>query len=534
MKLITRIKNMTKKKKIAAIIGAVLVVSIAGAGVYKSLAKPSADETYLTDTVFVEKQDLSQTLTISGQVESLSKEAVTSQVADAKVLKLNVKVGDRVKAGDVIAVLDDTSVKQQLENADRSLNNSEIKSQMSIASAQRSYNALSDDTKVADERAQASINEAAGDLDTATAEYNEALSDYEWAKAHYAQAKSEYDAEVAKDGIADLINKRTALRKPYQEAGEKDADFAARYQAYTAEKDRLDYQLFDVDARKAILDNAEKLRDEKKATFTTKEAALKSAQSAYTKANESKYDLDTSNGNSLLDRADSIKSAKLDAEDAAITGQQDVDKIENLLEQCTVTAPIDGIVTSVGVKTGEIYKGTEIAVIQDDSGFTIAANVDQYDIGKILSGMPTVIRTDATGDKEMSGEIIFVSPTPVGSDSQTASSAAASTSVEYRVESTLKDPDPLLRIGMTAKIMITLNEAKDALVVPDNCIQSDEDGESYVEVKDGEDSRIVYVTEGIKNDYYTQIISDEIEEGMEIVVPAIDDMGDMDGYGMFY
>lgn len=47
-------------------------------------------------------------------------------------------------------------------------------------------------------------------------------------------------------------------------------------------------------------------------------------------------------------------------------------------------------------------------VIQDNSSFIVEASVDEYDIADISKGMSVVIKTDATGDQELDGEVIYV------------------------------------------------------------------------------------------------------------------------------
>ena len=81
-------------------------------------------------------------------------------------------------------------------------------------------------------------------------------------------------------------------------------------------------------------------------------------------------------------------------------------------------------------------------------------SVDEYDIPDIAKGMEAVIKTDATGDEEMSGTVTFVAPTPTtttASSSSGSSSSSSSSSSGYAVEVTITNPSERLRLGMTAK-----------------------------------------------------------------------------------
>nr|MCR5625400.1 efflux RND transporter periplasmic adaptor subunit [Lachnospiraceae bacterium] len=76
-------------------------------------------------------------------------------------------------------------------------------------------------------------------------------------------------------------------------------------------------------------------------------------------------------------------------------------------------------------------------------------------------------------------------------------------------------------LGMRVKLSIICQEHKDALVVPENCIQTNANGEPYVEVKNASKTRI-HIEVIMKTDYYTEIKGDGLEDGMQLVVPAVE------------
>ena len=139
------------------------------------------------------------------------------------------------------------------------------------------------------------------------------------------------------------------------------------------------------------------------------------------------------------------------------------------------------------------------------------------------------------GDEVLEGEVTYVAPTgttgqTMGSDSGTAS---------YEIQITLNEPQDKLRAGMTASVSIALEESRNALAVPYDCVQTNAGGDSVIYVDDNGEKKEVKVTTGIETDYYTEVISDELSEGMTVYLSTplqqstgqsgSDDTGSQDG-----
>ena len=192
-----------------------------------------------------------------------------------------------------------------------------------------------------------------------------------------------------------------------------------------------------------------------------------------------------------------------------------MEKYEKQLKECTITAPADGIVTAIDLKEGAVYSGSESLIIQNNENYKISGAVDQYDIGKIKNGMSVLATVGTSTDTAMTGKLTFISPTP---KTTTSSAGVTETSSDYNIEASIENPQSTLRIGMTVKLVITLEEKKGALVVPDSCVQTADDGSYYIEVADDEsdlqNTRKVTVTYGMKTDYYVEITGKNVKEGM--------------------
>ena len=74
---------------------------------------------------------------------------------------------------------------------------------------------------------------------------------------------------------------------------------------------------------------------------------------------------------------------------------------------------------------------------------------------------------------------------------------------------------------MTAKLDIITAEKSDVLAVPDNCIITEADGSSYINVStDGKNSEKIAVDTGISDDYYTEISGSGITVNTKVIVPS--------------
>ena len=121
--------------------------------------------------------------------------------------------------------------------------------------------------------------------------------------------------------------------------------------------------------------------------------------------------LDSANDNyaSVLKNTDrSVASAQntVDMQKYQTSTTRDLkDQLEQLQKQladCTLSAPIGGVVTAVNVSVGDKNTaGTTMITIEDTSSLKVIVNVEEADILKIQEGMPATVSTDATGDEEI-------------------------------------------------------------------------------------------------------------------------------------
>lgn len=379
------------------------------------------------------------------------------------------------------------------------------------------------DLEEALEEAQESLSEAEEDLAKSISKANKQLSE---AQSTYNSEKTKLAKKVseAKSDLSDLKSQISSVKKKIKNAKDNQT------------KTQLQEQL------------------------TKLQEQLTQAESAYEQAVENQESTNKQNLSNVENTSDSVDEATSNGNRSVKEAQKQVDQAQENLESCVVKATISGTVTALGVEAGDTYSGGTIAQIDDTSSFTVTTSVDEYDISKIEKGQRVVILTEATDEDELEGEITFVSPTTGSSSSQSDGMAGSETSSGYEVDIKITTSDERLRIGLTAKCSIILEEADDVFAVPYDAIHEDQSGNSVIYVKDGTSKnelstentqgsdnmqqnnssyKEVQVTKGMESDYYVEISGSDLTEGMEVIIPtdatstSIDDSSSNDFSSMF-
>lgn len=374
---------------------------------------------------------------------------------------------------------------------------------------------------------EANVGETEKNLSTASENYERAVSAYESISKEDESKREELAAAVAQ------MEEKKNLRDQAQAARDQ---AAAEQGRLTGELNEIqtslnsakeEYQKAAADAaakaeRKAALENAAAAAKEEAAA---KEGAIRqsgsgafSAQSEYKRALQQEQDAIRNTKKALEEQKDSLAGLTVGEAVGNLQEKIDIRKYERQIEECIIKAPVDGMVTSVGIKEGDSYKGGEIVTIQSPDSYIITAVVDQYDISNIKTGMQAVIETEVMGEEKMTGELKSISPVPklVQTEKGTGTDAGKS---EYPIEVSIHNPGEKLRFGMTTKTSIVENAVKDAWVVPYTCVLSDGNGKNFIQAAEGETVKKIEVKKGLETDYYVQILGEGLKEGIQIIVP---------------
>ena len=185
------------------------------------------------------------------------------------------------------------------------------------------------------------------------------------------------------------------------------------------------------------------------------------------------------------------------------------------LKDTKVMAPIDGIVTTRNVQTGQIISsgisnvggGTTVMTISDLTRLFILAAVDESDIGRIEVDQPAVITADAFPQKKFEGKVVRIATRGV-----TVSNVVT---FEVKIE-VISENKIFLKPEMTANIEIISAQRDNVLTVAREAIVRKR-GKRIVQVvqKDGStEDRTVEV--GISDDVKTEVIAG-LKEGETVV-----------------
>ena len=181
-----------KHKRLFAL--AFVMIIGAGIGIHARMKTNASNTEPVMNTETVQKQDLRKSITLNGTIASMEKATLTSELTDTYIKQLTVKVGDHVTKGQVLAVLDTTSLEKQLKAAKMALENSKSKGEMSIVAANRSLDN-------AEQSMQSQASQGAQELQNTTDKMNQNNVDLQNAQldiASYVTKEAELQAEIDK------------------------------------------------------------------------------------------------------------------------------------------------------------------------------------------------------------------------------------------------------------------------------------------------------------------------------------------------
>ena len=211
--------------------------------------------------------------------------------------------------------------------------------------------------------------------------------------------------------------------------------------------------------------------------------------------------------------------ARLERENALVR----VASLEEVLRQATIAAPIAGVVLQPDSNDGDtgttlgkgqvVGHGERLLTIGDVDGLAVVGSVDEVDVTKVRVGQEVTIRGDAFPDLELAGSVARVS--------RQAQLGQRSSTPTFEIVAAIEPlPDTArqrLRLGMSARIEVVVEDKPDALLVPIAAVDL-RGGGAWLRVKDGDEAvREVRVTPGLTTLTDVEII-DGLAIGDEVVV----------------
>ncbi|MES2135066.1 MAG: efflux RND transporter periplasmic adaptor subunit [Patescibacteria group bacterium] len=540
-------KQWAMKHKFISVV--LLVVALGGAWWAYGLATTASAETRYVLSV-VGRGTVISSVSASGQVSSSNQLDIQAKVS-GEILSVNVTPGQKVYAGQMIAIIDPTSAEKAVRDAEANLESAQISleklqkpaSALTVTQAQNALTNAEDALVKLYSDSNTDVVNAFLDLPGIITNLEDILTGTDacgggqWNVDCYTNAMSGYDSEVE-------AYSRTAQN-----------DYTAAKKAY--ESAFVDYQALGTTADNASIEKA------LSKAYTAVQSASKAVKSANAfiqlyedtlethnripaaAAGAALDELSTFTGqlnshfSSLLSDTNSLKQDKQNivekqqslAETMAGTDSLDlrssklsVTKAQNSLEDAKTTladyyvrAPFAGTIAAVDAKKYETASGVLATLITTQKIAELSLN--EVDAAKVKLGNKATLTFDALEDLTLTGEVVEIDT--IGAVEQGV--------VSYSLKIAFDSQDERIKSGMTVNSSIQTAVKQDVLTVPTSAVKT-QNGVSYVQVFDpalgdtggtqGVISKIppqqVMVEVGISDDTTVEILSG-LTEGQQIV-----------------
>lgn len=516
--MIERIKRLPKG---IFVIVLVTVLAVGGAIVYRASGATGASAANVTysEVVNVRQGSVSSSVSVVGQLEAVQSADLyfDKMTSSTKLLTLQVKAGNVVTAGQVLATIDPVTYQQAVDQAESNLQSAQEK----LADLQEPATAVEiAKADVAIAQAETDVRQAQLALanvakpDNSTwenalklAELNLQIAQLQSDLAqHDSTAKTERDLLYAVDWHARKISDLQDLVAHGQANLEQTNQVATEEEALA--KATADLAVAQV-KRQASLATASANLAAAKEALKSAQADLATAQAGGATLTEAKARLTVQSAEVALATAKSNKADLVAGADAVTlaAAKADVDKkrlsladAQTALAATKLTAPFAGKALQTNATVGNVIgASTKILTMADLATLQVSASVDETTIKKLTQGQPATVTFDALAGTTITGTVGEI---PLQGTLQNSV-------MVYQVPVTLPGADKLpLLVGMTANVRIQSGSAQNALLVPATAITRSSSG--YTVMKVGADGTAASATSaqveiGISSGTYTQI-----------------------------
>jgi HlyD family secretion protein len=487
------------KRNTLYVVAAVVLVAVA-AGVIWQLRQRSTQSTEDVRSAAVERGDMVVAVSAAGNIEPETRVQLAFETS-GQVVEVPVEVGDRVKAGDVLARLDTQRSELQVDQATADLASAEAQLGRLKAGAQaEEVQAANANVRAA----EANLNAAAAERDQATAGAGDAqiaAAEADLAAALTQQKKAEDFHDVTMKCRTIEIPAGKVVRLPNGQVitvTESIQETICPLLGVPEEQAR--YQL---EAADESLEAARARLEETKAGATTSQLHAAESNVAAAAAN---LDAAQAQRDLLLE---GVTAEQIAGAEALVTqAQASLKQAELAVDRATLTAPFDGIVAAVNIAAGEqASAGMPAATLVDSSIFHVIIAVDELEIAKLAEGQAARLTLDALPDTVVSGTVTHIAE----------AAAVDSGIVTYDVRIDLAPTEGPVRADMTANATIVVEELNDVLQVPTWVVRVDSDtGQTYVHRLVGDQPERVDVQLGARYEGAAEVL-DGLSEGDVVV-----------------
>jgi HlyD family secretion protein len=504
---------MSKAVRIIAIL--IVILALAGAGfMFRQRQQAEAEADVAPATVPVSRGDIQELVSATGNVAA-DRQTTLTFASSGTIEEVLVEKGQEVQAGDVLAALDTSSLEWQIARSEAALATAlsrleqaqQPASESDLASAQAALdNAQANYENVKDGAPDADLASAQAGLDSAQANLKKvkdgptkddlaaAQAALDTAQAQVRQAQAAYDRVKYVPDIAqrqESLNLENAtIQLEQAQANYNNASKGATASEIAA----AEAQVAQAEAQiAALLDQPS-------------ESALAAAQAQIVQAEASLA--------ALLDRprAEDVAVSQAQVDEATVALAQ----AEAQLEDATIVAPFAGAILSVQIREGEWGSpGAPAIVMAATEPLILEANIDEIDVAMVSEGQTARLSFDALKgiqSEAITGAVTYIAP----------ASTNVGGAVAYPIDVSFTPGELPVRLGMTADVDIVVAAVDDALLVPNQAIESDRAaGRYFVSTPrlDGTSQRVEVVI-GLRDENQAQIL-EGLQEGDLVILPQV-------------
>lgn len=483
-------KKWSLKKKIFIIVSIVFVLSII-AGILYYIFKPDPGDAVILTTVY--SGDVTQTLDATAMVESANP-GVFSILNGTKVISVNVRVGDKIKKGDILATFDADSLQTMVSNKQKSYNSALEAYNNYISKSNNATNDLfqvnNDIADLESEISRLEIKiEAEKNKETTTAvQSNTSTTEATSTESGSIDKLKEWFSSVF--GINSSGDQLSSLIKRLLGTGNSVSEIQTLITAMmnggsTSGFDFSSLTGLSADESKLTTDQLKLLQLKAQQTLLKTQSNDTIASTLKSVSESAKKSLDETKAavaelrtgwiakNNGIVRDVKINAGQIYKSSSAIDTNLDITTLLNALTSNSENTDI--------IKTIEEYlKPSSDGMLVEYFPFAASFILGKYDVLKVTMDQPA--RITAANGSVYNGIITYISPVAssnnsINISSLLGSSGGSSNGVEAKVS--IPNPDKGVIIGFDVDISIDVDKAIDTTLVPAEAIQFDSDG-SYV------------------------------------------------------
>ncbi len=503
--------------------GLIAVVLLVGWIIYSKNKSASGAVQYLTSAV--SKGTLTVSVSSTGQVAASNQLEIKPQT-DGTITSVRVKENQSVKAGDIIAIIDQQSAANDVARAQASLEQAEASYQKLIEGA--TSNEI-ETQKLAVKSAQQALDQAKSDyqntVETEAQNVDSALNDYLNSGLEIIASDNLSTATLtlsgnysgSKEGVYTLTTFVAGDGTHYQASGlgsgsgvinrgQKQPLGNGLYVTFSSTGTISNSTTWTIDVpNKAANNYSSSLNDYNTAVRNQKQTV----QKAQNTINSAQNSLDKANlqMDNLLEAASSADIASAKAQITSAKAQ--LENARTAYNKTIIRAPFDGVIASLSVSAGdEANAGTAIVTIITNQRVA-KVSLNEVDAAKVKVGQKAVLTFSSVPDLSITGQVQDVDN--IGTVTQNV--------VNFSVVILFDTQDERIKPGMSASASIITDVKQDVLMVPSAAVKT-ANGQSYVQILSNGQPVQKTVTVGSSNDTDTEI-SGDIKEGEEVVTQTL-------------